>query len=627
MKWMVSGAFIIVAGAVQGAVINPTLARLSRTTGVVSVSSFSSLSVPKFVAPAADPDTGPYCFLNKTTNSMTTSTYVSSGFVVTDKACGANCDLAGCTQYRLNSYSPLGYSQLSTCLVAEAFHFSLEGSRKEKWCPWYDLQKSVFVFRGKTYNIQWYWLGWGTSSDCMEAILCGPSSYFFDSSQGKSLAWCQPVPRGYFSLQCVNDIHPCTNNPAGITGGSMDLAYWTSHGYGSPSGCGIRLVCAAVLRGYDVSPCLSQMWSIAFSVQLFPPFIVGNSELILGSFRLFSIGVVIVSPSSVELKFFHSMWTVTRSSSRVTISDYPVAWFPGESKTIVVSFASQILRVYINTVKIGQVGLSESSASIGSLLSGDIPAILTPDTLHIGNVFVSNTDDLVGASSSDSPYTYKGGIDFSILSDSVEVSDQEFTTTTTTSSTVFQFAPSLAYTTSISSSTVSVPTTFPSSSCSSITVPATSSLTTISQNTSPPTEIHLALVTPSTSISDGGIAGIIIGIILFIACIACVAKKLRRSRRKKLSSLVMNSWSPPSLFEEPSELMVLPQPAAPEFAVNEPTFVFYFYFALFTAYFMNFFFESTICPTSRKVPRPLPGSTCLFPPGRTQGRKSTLRKA
>jgi hypothetical protein len=108
MKRMVSGAFLIVAGAVQGAVINPTLARLSRATGVVSVSSFSSLSVPKFVAPAADPDTGPYCFFNKTTNSMATSTYVSSGFVVTDKACGANCDLAGCTQYRLNSYFPLG---------------------------------------------------------------------------------------------------------------------------------------------------------------------------------------------------------------------------------------------------------------------------------------------------------------------------------------------------------------------------------------------------------------------------------------------------------------------------------------------------------------------------------------
>lgn len=521
---------------------------------------------------------------------MTTSTYVSSGFVVTDKACGANCDLAGCTQYRLNSYFPLGYSQLSTCLVAEAFHFSLAGSRKEKWCPWYDLQRSVFVFRGKTYNSQWYWLGWGTSSDCMEAILCGPSAYFFDSSQGNSLAWCQPVPRGFFSHQCANDIHPCTNNPAGITGGSMDLAYWTSHGYGSPSGCGIRLVCAAVLRGYDVSAFSSQMWSIAFSVQLFPPFIVGNSELILGSFRLFSIGVVIVSPSSIELKFFHSMWTVTRSASRVTISDYPIAWFPGESKTIVVSFASQILRVYINTVKIGQVGLSESSASIGSLLSGDIPAILTPDTLHIGNVFVSNTDDFTGASSSDSPYTYKGGIDFSILSDSVEVSDQEFTTTTTTtSSTVFQFPSSLVYTTSFLSSTVSVPTTFPSSSCSSITVPVTSSETTISQNTSPPTEISLSIMSPSSSISDGGIAGIIIGIILFIACIACVAKKLRRSRRKKLSSLVMNSWSPPSLFEEPSELMVPPQPAAPEFAVNEPTFVFYFYFALFTAYFMNFF--------------------------------------
>ena len=231
--------------------------------GAFRIPSFGWKDSAKVRLAAPDLDEGPYCFLNSTTNKMQTSAYVTSGFVVTGSACRSNCDLAGCTEYRLDSVSSMTYSKQSQCAVAEAFHYSLTGSRRERWCPYHDWIKSVFSFRGREYKDQWYWLGWSSENDCMNAILCGPTSHYFDVTQRSSLAWCQPVPAGFYSPACANSISPCSR-PSFAD--DMRLAFWTSHGFGQADGCGVRAVTPAVMTAFDSSAIEGEEWSISCKV-------------------------------------------------------------------------------------------------------------------------------------------------------------------------------------------------------------------------------------------------------------------------------------------------------------------------------------------------------------------------
>ena len=433
----------------------------------------------------------------------------------------------------------------------------------------------MFAYRGKQYNIQWYWLGWGTSSDCMNAIMCGPSSVFFDNSQTESLAWCQPVPNGYYSEQCSNGLHACRIPE--ICGGGMSLAFWTSHGYGSPTGCGVRLVCPASQSGFDLGLLTSYFsWTVSVVLRIMSPLIPSSSDVIFGSFPTFAIGVTVESGSSVRLRIFHSMWTV--SSSNCWLLTDPIRWFVDETRTVSVSFSNQKnINVYIDNKLVSTFDLTPSTASIGTLVTGEFHEVFGSESVHIGQVFASPMD-FAGSTTSAFPYSMNSppGLNFALSN--LTITAQSITTTTSTLAPTFStFLPRSTTTTTCTTQPVTsstwttsdVSSRIPNSWSLSIqstfsdsvpTVTTHSSTITYSLTTSAPSAIH-----DSKSISSGGIAGIVIAAVLMLSAAgACIVSRMRR----RFSGPVQYSptWmlgSDPNWFEEPS-IMIFDRPTRGE---------------------------------------------------------------
>jgi len=403
----------------------------------VTFSAASFNRINKYRNPGTDTDIGPYCVIDPTTNKLQTSTFVSSGFLITNQDCRTNCDLAGCTLYRRDSLAGSTYTKLSHCVVAEAFHFSIAESRQETWCDKFDLRRSVFIFRGQTYIDQWYWLGWGSMNDCMNAILCGPSSHFFDSSQSQSLAWCQPVPPGKFSPTCANSIADC-NIPSWADG--MKLAVWTSHGFGSAEGCGIRLVTPAIVKDIDVGALTGPVWTVSWTVQFQTPFIIGAETILFGIFLFFSLAIFFISSTIVRLEFFHNELTVSSSTTTVQSSD--IQWLPGETRQISISLStSGMIQFYVDTRFVSESPTVPPlfRASIGRLTIAGFEEILSSDIIHIGPVFVKASDFESSSTNGQNPYTsWIMGTDLTV--GDIAFSRSAMTTTTTAvpvSTTVF----------------------------------------------------------------------------------------------------------------------------------------------------------------------------------------------
>jgi hypothetical protein len=515
--------------------VNPQLATVSGL-GTIYLLGSSLVNSPKVRNPAPDTDGGPYCVFNTTTNRLQTSGFVSSGFLVSNQDCRSNCALPGCTQYRLDSYTSFSYTKLNQCVVAEAFHYSLAGAAREQWCDSFDLQRSVFSFRGQTYIDQWYWLGWGTKNDCMNAILCGPTSHYFDSTQLSSLAWCQPVPAGKYSPACSNNVADCAAPP---WADDMRLAIWTSHGFGQPDGCGVRLVASALFTCIDVSSInLASPWTISATIGLgsiFPP----NTEMILfGSFLTFCISLRVIGPNMIDLSLYHRDLTV--SGQVATVSSATIQWFPGEVRMISISLdaAGPYRLLYF----IDGVFVSSSSvippllrASIGRFKTTQFTTILGPSTIHVGPVFAQASDFESSTTSAPNPYLNwgtGGSLDFSISN--IQISSYTMTTTTspspTSSGTVFIPATTSTQIVQSTTRTESTSMTAQETTQTPITVAETSLITATSTTTT--TEVMMTSVPEtSTTITSLFIAFVVlttVGIFFYMAY------KYWRKRREKM---------------------------------------------------------------------------------------------
>lgn len=413
------------------AVVNSRFASVDQF-GSITVRAVSSSDIPVRRSPALDRDQGPYCILNTTTNLMQTSAFVTSGFLVSNSDCRNDCDKAGCTQYRQDSPTSTTYTKLSQCVVAEAFHFALEKSRQERWCPYFDLQKSVFRFRGVQFISQWYWLGWGTQNDCMNAILCGPSSHYFDPSQTDSLAWCQPVPNGMFSRQCSNALTPCK---APDWADDMRLAVWTSHGFGDPDGCGVRLLTPAIIPNQDSTALMDSPvgWSVIFKLTIPGPFRTGSESIIFGVFLVFFLSVVVTGINTVRLRIFHRDWTLDTVTS--TIESVDIQWYPNESRKITISFSKGYFSYLIDSFFASDKRVSQTLRSLGRLSSNVFELLLTSFPIHVGPVFVDTTD-FVPLDSTVNPYLSRtsAGLDF-ILDSQIALNAFPVTITTAPPST------------------------------------------------------------------------------------------------------------------------------------------------------------------------------------------------
>jgi uncharacterized membrane protein YphA (DoxX/SURF4 family) len=407
--------------------LNPTTSSLNEL-GVISVRLASSLFRVRKQNPGPDKDIGPYCVRNTTTNTITTSIYASFGFITTQTQCRSDCSLPGCTLYRSSSSPPNpSYSLLTSCTNAESFHYSVAGSQREIWCPFYDYEKSTFTFRGRVYKDQWYWLGWGSESDCMNAVLCGPTSHYFDATQIDTLKWCQPTPLGMYSLPCDNGVHAC-NTPPFVE--DMTLAIWTSHGYGKPDGCGARQVTSALIKGMDLFPLSSPEWTLSSHISLSGVFPVGGALILLGSLLTFFIGVVFTSMSSVRIAFFHSKWTVDPIQSVITTD--PIIWFPGETKTLMVTLFRGWISVFQNYELVTSLEAVASSASIGTIITTGITDILSSDSVHVGPVFLEATDFFGSTCGGKNMYLDNADADFEVSNVKISAGGYQPTTTTTT---------------------------------------------------------------------------------------------------------------------------------------------------------------------------------------------------
>jgi hypothetical protein len=349
-------------------------------------------------AAASDPDLGPMCSLNRTTNTFSTGLYASYGFIATNADCKADCTRPGCTGYYANVIGSGNYFQLPYCLASEAFHYAKSGERKESFCPYYSLDRTVFEFRGTLYKAQWYWLGWPTDYNCAEAILCGPTSHYFDYSQSSSLTWCQPVPVGFYSPQCDNRLLRCTLPD---WAGDGSLGYFTSHGFGRPDGCGYRLAYSATLSGVNTRLVMdSDSFSIGCSFSLYTPPPVGRLGILVGSFSQFYIAIQPTSASSVHFVLFHSRWTIGPSSS-VQLSASVDLDFGIDYRLIVTGDGSNISFI-LNDIVISRDKQVVSTGGLGATNFGNLTNL---NFIHFGFVNLNNF-----INSNNSPYLFQSNL-------------------------------------------------------------------------------------------------------------------------------------------------------------------------------------------------------------------------
>ena len=464
-----------------GAIVSPSCLRID---GV------SSSQILKVQPPAPDLDIGPYCYLNSTTNSMLTGVYASSGFIVTNSQCTATCSLPGCTMYRLTGTNSGVYARLNQCLVAEFFHYSVSGSMNETWCPWYDWLGSVFTFKGRTYQDQWYWLGWPTRDDCMNAILCGPSSHWFDPSRSIAKDWCQPTPVGKYSRQCSNIALPCST-PIG------PLSFWTSHGFGSPSGCSYRTVAPALLLGLSTDAITAIVpFHVQFTLTLPQP-VSGATAILLGVYsKIFYVGLRYLDFSNLVL--------ITLLYGQLHTSP-PISWYPGESRVVAISsVGSSSVQYFLNGALV--FGINVVSASPTTLpATSQIPANLTSG-IHIGPMFVDRNDP------GGILYENVTEINFTICNVEIATGFITTSTSTTTASTTSTTSTttstsSTASTTTSTSSTVSTTTSAPhtTSAVSTVSVASNTASTTSAgsvASTTASTASALSTTTSTASISS-----------------------------------------------------------------------------------------------------------------------------
>ena len=487
-------------------VVNPAFATKT-SASCVRVDGLKSKQISRIQQPGPDIDIGPYCSINSTSNSMVTGVFASFGFLVTNTQCKGVCSLAGCTWYRETSVNSGSFNLMNQCLVAESFYYSVQGSMFETWCPFYDWNASVFTFKGRVYKDQWYWLGWPTRDDCMQAVLCGPTSHFFDYSQTLSKAWCQPTPLGSYSPQCTNTILPCSA-PTNITG---PTSFWTSHGYGHSSGCGMRMGTPSFLTApTSMVSGFTQSWNIRFVLTLLGPFPTSPAQtIILGVFTKFFIGIKYIDISTVKLFVFHQYYD--------SVSSVSISWYPGETKIVAFYLdpVSQGIQFYLNDLLLGPfIWLTWATLFLMPHNISALPANAT-SLIHIGPYYTI-ANDFPDSTFPVNPYDNQAQVDFQVCTVSLAAGNIVTTTTTTTSTTTRSTtttSTTITTTTSTSTTTTTSMSAPPATSTSSITTsttttsssstsmsiaPATSSSTTSSNYTSTPTT-STSSATTSTS--------------------------------------------------------------------------------------------------------------------------------
>lgn len=528
------------------------------SAGVVGFNAVAFNGMPKQRGRAPDSDNGPYCVIDPTSNKLQTSNFVSSGFLVSSQDCRTNCDLAGCTLYRRDSLSGTTYSKLSQCAVAESFHYSVAGSRQETWCDKFDLRRSVFSYKGQTYIDQWYWLGWGSMNDCMNAILCGPSSHYFDASQAQTLAWCQPVPLGKFSPPCVNSIGECTVPP---WADDMKLAVWTSHGFGAADGCGLRLVTSAIVRDTDIGALSGPVWTISAEIGFKSPFQVGSETMLFGIFLTFALSVVFLAPTVVRIKFFHRDFTV--SASAATVSSADIQWFPGEARKISVCLSpNSNIQFYIDERFVSESPIVGSvfRASIGRFMIPSFVDILSSSVVHIGPVFAEVADFESASSSGINPYANWGmGSDLAVGNIAFQRSVMTTTTTQRPTETTLFIPPTVITSSSLgtlysssSSFPKDAPTTEPTSSTSPLTSSESSLVISSTLTFSDPVMLNFV---PESDSAVWWIGGVLLLVATGVLCIFGNREwrswRKRRRRRYSNDSWIQNITSMPEAWSHP----------------------------------------------------------------------------
>ena len=380
---------------------------------------------------AADPDFGPYCYIDSTTGNLTTGIFASSGFVVTNAACRSTCSQAGCSLSRESPFGSGSYSLMSQCAVAEAFHYAVAGSQRESKCPYVDMNVSKFLFRGTQYIVQWYWLGWPTLGDCMNAVLCGPTSVYFDASQGSTLRWCQPTPKGFHSPQCSNQLLPC-DPPPNI--GDMSLAYWTSHGFGKPDGCSAEMVALAAISGTDISAVLNPTtFTILATITTIPPSSIlsyPSWTILFGTFLSFFVGIRLTTPSTAIISFFHASLTVGPFDTWIETPELP--WFFAQPTSLAVSYDGIRVNIFVNSMLVSTVPSPMTSLhSIGTLSPTSLIPSNWTSLVHIGPIFVTSSQFQAATTGGINPYDFwsrESFLDFSVSD--IRIVEQVLTTTT-----------------------------------------------------------------------------------------------------------------------------------------------------------------------------------------------------
>ena len=435
-----------------------------------------------------DPDLGPYCYFNSTSGNMTTGYFASSGFMVSNTACRSACSQAGCSLYRESPFGSGTYSLMSQCAASEAFHYAPPNSQKEVKCPFVDMNLSKFLFRGTHFTVQWYWLGWPTSADCMNAVLCGPTSVFFDPSQSTSLQWCQPTPRGFYSQQCSNQLLPCI--PPDLMK-DLSLGYWTSHGFGQPYGCGAKLVALAALSGIDISLITNPTAFTILSTVTIQPFSIPHAfpswTILFGTFLTFFVGIKLTSPASAVLSFFHKSLTVDQFTTWIETPEFQLA-IPYQPISIAISFDVNRIRIFVNLKQVFSSPSTTSSYSIGSLSTSSlIPSNWTSSLIHVGPFFQATDDVVPGNTGGPNPYSFWSNsvspIDFSVSN--IRIVPQVLTTTVLPVVVTTTTTPTLATATTLQTNTI-----------------GSSIESTILESTTTPTTTVVGIVSVGTSLTS-----------------------------------------------------------------------------------------------------------------------------
>lgn len=422
----------------------------------------------------ADPDLGPYCYLNVTSGNLTTGFFASSGFMITNAVCRTSCTQAGCSGVRESPFGSDVYSPMSQCAVAEAFHYAVAGVQKESKCPYVDMNVSKFPFRGTQYLLQWYWLGWPTMGDCMNAILCGPTSVYFDASQISTLKWCQPTPYGFYSPQCSNQLRPC-NPPRNFA--DMSLGYWTSHGFGKPDGCGSKMIALAAISGIDISPIHTSTFTILASITTVTPSSIHpypSWTILFGTLLSFFVGIRLTTPSTAIISFFHASLTVGPFDTWIETPELP--WEYSEPMQLAISNDGISVSIFIDSVLVLTVpSTTTNSYSIGTLSPSSLVPSNWSSLVHVGPIFVTSPQFQAVTTGGINPYdfwTRDSTLDFAVAN--IRVVPQVFTTTT--------IPPIVTTTTTpLIVSTFTMPTTTPGESLHS--TPSTLSTATTSYST------------------------------------------------------------------------------------------------------------------------------------------------